>query len=161
MRPGVDFQQLLDTDLGVNLGRLQFLVAEQLLDKADVRAALEHVSGAGVAEQVATALTADVGGFDVFGHLAAQDVRIEGFPVTAQKQRRLVGVEHQQRPHVAEVAFEPDERTRTDRRHAVFAAFALPYLHGVPLLVDREHLQPCQLAAAQRAKKGTFRNVIS
>jgi len=42
----VDLDQLLDADLGVNLRRFELLVAEQLLDEADVRAAFEHVRGA-------------------------------------------------------------------------------------------------------------------
>jgi hypothetical protein len=37
MRPGVDFEQLLDTHFGVNLCRLQLGVAEQLLDEADMQ----------------------------------------------------------------------------------------------------------------------------
>lgn len=40
MRPSVDFDQLLDAHIGVNLRRLKLGVSEQLLDKARVRAAL-------------------------------------------------------------------------------------------------------------------------
>ena len=58
MRLLVDALQLGDADLGVNLRGFDAGMAEQLLDKADVRAAFEHVSRAGVAEQVATAATA-------------------------------------------------------------------------------------------------------
>ena len=52
MCPGVDFLQLPDTYLGVNLGGLQFFVTEQLLNKTDVRAAFEHVYGTCVPEKV-------------------------------------------------------------------------------------------------------------
>lgn len=41
MRPGVDFEQLLDAHFGVNLHGLQISVAKQLLNKADVRASFE------------------------------------------------------------------------------------------------------------------------
>ncbi len=83
MCSGVDFEQLLDAHLGVNLCGLQVFVAKQLLDKADVRAAFEHVRGAAMPKQVATAISSDVGLFDVFGHLATEHVGIEGLTVAA------------------------------------------------------------------------------
>jgi hypothetical protein len=49
MAAGVDFLQLADVDLGIDRGGFQALVAKQLLDVTDVRAAFEHVGGAGVA----------------------------------------------------------------------------------------------------------------
>jgi hypothetical protein len=51
MRPGVDFAQGSDRDFGVNLRGVEPCVSEQLLDQADVRAVLQHVRGAAVAEQ--------------------------------------------------------------------------------------------------------------
>ena len=50
--------QLLDRDLGVNLGLAQLGMTQQLLDEPDVGPAFEHQRGAGVPEQVATALLA-------------------------------------------------------------------------------------------------------
>gem|GEM_PF-4619027 len=47
--------QLLDRDLGVNLGRRELGMTQQLLDKPDVCSAFEHQRGAGVPEQVARA----------------------------------------------------------------------------------------------------------
>ena len=47
--------QLLDRDLGVNLGRAQLGMTQQLLDEPDVGPAFEHQRGAGVPEQVARA----------------------------------------------------------------------------------------------------------
>ena len=57
--------QLLDADLGVVLRGAQLVVAEELLDEPDIRPAFEHQGGAGVAQQVARAALADVGGIDV------------------------------------------------------------------------------------------------
>src|SRR5271166_3505257 len=42
MGDGVDLFQLLDRDLGVNLGGREFGMAKELLDKADIGAAFEH-----------------------------------------------------------------------------------------------------------------------
>jgi hypothetical protein len=39
MSGGMDLLQLLDRDLGVNLGGREFGLAKELLDKADIRAA--------------------------------------------------------------------------------------------------------------------------
>jgi len=46
--------QLLDRDLGVNLGRAQLGMTQQLLDEPDVGPAFEHQGGAGVPEQDGT-----------------------------------------------------------------------------------------------------------
>ena len=53
MAPGVDLDQLADGDLRINRSGLQLGVPEQLLDKPDVRAALQHVRGAGVPQEMA------------------------------------------------------------------------------------------------------------
>ena len=53
MAGAVNLLQLLNADLGVNLGGGQFGVAKQLLDEADVGPVFEHDRGAGVAQQVA------------------------------------------------------------------------------------------------------------
>ena len=52
MRRGVDLLELVDRHVGVDLGALQGRVPEQRLDEADIRTVVEHVRGAGVAEQV-------------------------------------------------------------------------------------------------------------
>ena len=56
MAAGVNFLQLPDADFGVNGGGVEFLMAEQLLDEADVRPVLQHVRGTGVAKRVTTPL---------------------------------------------------------------------------------------------------------
>ena len=48
MAAAMHFLQLADVDLGIDRGGFEFFVTEQLLDVTDVRAAFEHVSGAGV-----------------------------------------------------------------------------------------------------------------
>ena len=55
MGGGMDLLQLLDRDLGVNLGGREFGMVKELLDKADIRAAFKHLCGASVAKQVAGA----------------------------------------------------------------------------------------------------------
>ena len=63
MAPAVDGLEFLDADVGVNGGGFELGVSEELLDVADVRAAFEHVGGAGMAEQMRAAVAADVGLF--------------------------------------------------------------------------------------------------
>lgn len=75
----VDLLQLLDADLGVNLGGGEFGVAEKLLDEADVGSVFEHQGGAGVAQQVATAGFAKFGGVDVVADELGEAVGGEGF----------------------------------------------------------------------------------
>ena len=45
----VDFDELVDADVGVDFGGLKVGVAEHFLDVTDVRPAFEHVGGAGMA----------------------------------------------------------------------------------------------------------------
>lgn len=56
----VDLAQVVDAYLGVNPGRIEPGVSEQLLDAAQVRAVFHHVCGAAVPEQVVDALRARV-----------------------------------------------------------------------------------------------------
>ena len=51
----MDFLQLFDADLGVNGGGIQFGVAEKLLNDADVRPIFQHVRGAAMPKNMATA----------------------------------------------------------------------------------------------------------
>lgn len=74
MRPGVHFLQLLDTDLGIDLCCIQFGVPEQLLNKADVCAVLQHVRCAAVTKQVATALASDLGLLNTAAHASTATV---------------------------------------------------------------------------------------
>jgi len=61
MTPSVDFLKLFNADFGVNRGGVEFLVAEQLLDKPDVGPVLQHVRGATVPQRVATAFALQPG----------------------------------------------------------------------------------------------------
>jgi hypothetical protein len=61
MAAGVNFLKLFDADLGVNRRGVEFFMAEQLLDKPDVRPVFEHVRRAGVPQDVAAAFALQPG----------------------------------------------------------------------------------------------------
>ena len=75
----MDLLQLLNADLGVNLGGGEFGVAEELLDEADVGSVFEHQGGAGVTQKVARAAFAEFGGVDVIADELGEPVGREGF----------------------------------------------------------------------------------
>ncbi len=77
----MDGLEFLDAYVGVDGGGFELGVSEELLDVADVRAAIEHVRGAGVAEKVRASCAVDVGLPDVAGHLEAEHFGIEAFAV--------------------------------------------------------------------------------
>jgi len=112
MAAGVDFLQLADGDFGVNGGRLQLLVAEQLLDETDVRAVLQHVRGATVPQRVATAFALQPGLLEPAAHHARDDIGIERLAVAGEEQRRRARVQAEPRAHFLEIAFEPHEGAR-------------------------------------------------
>jgi len=78
--------ELCDTHLGVDAGGFELFVAEELLDKANIRSAFEHVGGAGVAQEVATSGPFDSSLLDELGHHAAEDVGVEAFAVAGEEE---------------------------------------------------------------------------
>ena len=73
----VDFLQLTDGHLRVNLRCREVGVSEQLLDESDVGSVLVHERSTGVPEQMARALLADFGGLHVIADKLRQSVRRE------------------------------------------------------------------------------------
>ena len=63
---GMNLLQRSDGDLGIDLRGLQVLMSEHLLDEADVGSALVHQRRHRVAEQMAGAGLAQLGGVDPF-----------------------------------------------------------------------------------------------
>ncbi len=91
MTAGVDFLELADGDLGVDGGGLELGVSQELLDVPDVGPALEHVRGAGVTKELATAPKAR--GRHPFADHAADDIGIEGFSVAGEEKGLHSGIE--------------------------------------------------------------------
>ncbi len=79
--------ELVDLHLGVDGRGVEPGVAEQGLDVADVRPGLQHVRGAGVAQQVAAARPPDVGRLDVAPDRAPEHGGADALAVAAQEQR--------------------------------------------------------------------------
>ena len=71
---GVDFLELLDGYVRIDLGGGEAGVAEHGLDVADVGSAFEHQGGHGVAKEVTGASLAELGSEDVIPHHLAQMV---------------------------------------------------------------------------------------
>ncbi len=82
----MDGFELLDADLGVDAGRFELLVAEELLDEADVGSAFEHVGRAGVAQKMAASGAAEVGFLDELADHAAEDVGVKSLAVAGEEE---------------------------------------------------------------------------
>ena len=94
MRPLVDFPEGLDGHFGVNLGGVEPGVAESRPlsgDEADVGPVFVHERDAGVAQEVAAAGLAQIGGIDVVAHELGEAVGREGFAQVRGEQRAVVG----------------------------------------------------------------------
>jgi hypothetical protein len=134
-------------------------MAEQGLDVADVGAAIEHVGGAGVAQQMSRAgfcdpgalLRAAHGGCDLFGG--------DGLAPVGDK-KLFAGLAEQAGTGLGQIAVEPGGGAGAERHHAVFAAFALAHEHGQARQVGIVAPQPGQLRAAQAgASRAAWRPV--
>jgi len=79
MSGGVDFLELSDADLGINLGRIKSSMAQLLLDEPGIGSVLEHQGGTGVPKEIARALLPYVGRFDVVPYHLSESVRGERF----------------------------------------------------------------------------------
>ncbi len=145
---GVDGFQLLDARLRVNGGGFELFVAEELLDEADVGPAFEHVRGATVADEVAASRATDFGLLDELAHHAADDVGVEALAVTGEEEGFFRLVNEELGADFVEVAFEPFQGAGADGNNAVFVAFALADLQGLPLAVEVGDFEAGQFAAA-------------
>jgi len=105
MGPLVDFLQLGDAHLGVDLGGVEPGVAEQDLDGADVRPVVVHVRGAAVAEQVTASGLLDAGLFHRPLDPVADVVRIEPGSVSADEEGAFVEFDFEPGPGFLEVYF--------------------------------------------------------
>jgi hypothetical protein len=148
MTAGVNLLKLFDADLGINRGRVEFFMAEQLLDEPDVRPVFQHVRRAGVPQDVAAAFAFQPGLGQPRGHHAGHDIRIERAAVAGQKQRLRARVQGQTRTHGLQVMLQPVNRPRADGHDAIFFSFAQTDMERAPFGVQREqkyHREDCCL----------------
>ena len=149
MATRVDLAELGDRDGGVNLRGVEALVAEELLDEADVGAVLQHVRGARVAEQMARAHARHADGHERAAHERPEVARAQAFAVARQKQPVLARARLQPRPALGEVALDPVRGVAAERHDAILAALALAHPDGAERAVEIGHVEPRQLGAAQ------------
>lgn len=147
MAGAVDLLELLDADLGVDLGGGQFGVAEELLDEADVGSVFEHEGGTGVPQQVAGAAFAECGGVDVVADELGQPVRRERLEQVRQEQGAVIGFAGIHRPDLVAVSGDPRKGAVADGHDAVLPALALADEEGAALGIDVVGLEAHQLAA--------------
>ena len=147
MRSRMDFPELHDGDVGVDLGGVEPGMAEQLLDEADVGPVLQHVGRAGVAEQVAGAGAPDGGGVNGASHPVADKAAGEALAVAAEEQRLAAGGRLQQGPGLLQVEPQPVEGASPHRDDAVFVALALAHDEQAPPAVEVGDIHPDDLTA--------------
>ena len=106
---GVDLLELGDGDVGVALGAGEAGVAEKGLDVAHVGAAVEHVGGAGVAQQVGGPRLVDTGARLGPAHRVGDPLGRDRLAPVGDEQR-VAGVAEQAGPALDEIAVEPGRR---------------------------------------------------
>ncbi len=111
-------------------------MAEELLDRSQVGAALEQVGRERVAQAVRVA------------NEAAQGRRVE--PVSARREEeRIVGAARELRARLAEIARHEARRLLAERHDPVLSAFAEAHVDELLLEVDVGQVKPDSLSAAQ------------
>ena len=143
----VDFTQLNDADVGINLRGVEPGMPKQLLNEPDVRAVLQHVRRARVPEQVATALVADARRIDRAADPVADVLIAEPLAVARQELGPLLGANFQPGPRLFQVAAQPMKRMFAQRHDTVFLALPLPDREQAALAVEVVEVQPDQFTA--------------
>ena len=85
MTAGMNFLKLFNTDLGVDGRGVEFSMTQQLLNKADVGSVFQHVGGAAMPQDMATAPAFHPGIFQPGRHHTGHHIRIERPTVAGQK----------------------------------------------------------------------------
>ncbi len=152
MRRGVDLLQLAERDLRVDLRRRKVRVPQDHLDVTDVRAVLQHVRGARVAEQMAGAGMRDASVLEMTFDEIAQPSRRERPAVIMQEQRMPIVSAFKLGAHFAQVLVDPRTGALPDRHHAILVALAVADHECALREVDLVELQVNELHAPDAAR---------
>src|SRR5919198_2263919 len=138
VRAVIDPAQPLAVDVGVDLGRRERAVAEELLDGAEVGAALDEVCGEGVAQPMRVRRD------------PPQRARVEPRSSHRDEERVLRGTD-KRRPRLAQVAREPVRGLLAERHDPLLAALPA-YVERLLLEVDVGEVEVDRLAAAEAGR---------
>lgn len=144
--------QLTHRDLGVDRRGFEIRVTKKLLDVTDVRTVFEHEGGAGVTEEVATSLAAQVGRLDVTSDEAGEVIGRDRITITGEEQRPLRSVHLKLGPRLIDVFAHPKEGTLTDGHHTVFLALALADVEQRPVDHEVGQVEVAQFATPDRRR---------
>ncbi|VVP61606.1 hypothetical protein PS880_06311 [Pseudomonas fluorescens] len=118
------------------------------LDKTDIRAVFQHQGGHGVAEQMAAAAFANLGGIDMLTDHLAHVIGVEHLALPGQKQGAIVLGQRILGADIVTVFFDPSQGPFTDGNHPVFFTFTLTNHHRAAFVVDAAPAQPNEFHAA-------------
>ena len=111
-------------------------MAEELLDRPEVGAALEQMRRERVAQPVRVR------------HQPAERARVEP-PAADGEEQRVLGAAGERRARVAQVPRDPERRLLAERHHALLAALAAADVDELLLEVDIGEVEPDRLGAAE------------
>jgi len=129
----VDRLQAADADVGVDLRRGQLLMAQDLLEGADVRPMFQHQGRHRVPEQVAGTLLLQARPVHVVRRQPRHPHQAERTAPGGQEQGAVVLAPRQPWPGHLGVGLDPGQRPVPDGDHPILAALALPDHDAAPL----------------------------
>ena len=121
----MDITEPLDTDVRVDLRRVEPRMTEHLLDAAKVGATLHHVRGASVPEEVAAAASADACLAQDAPHQVAERLRVEAGSVASEEEDAAGLGGFQTRAAFLEVAPKPVHGAGSDGHDSVLSSLPL------------------------------------
>ena len=158
MTEAVNFDELLDVHVGVNLGRVQSRVAEHLLDVTEIGAVLQHERCHRVPEHVARTDFADAGFFHVVMHQVAEHAGRQPASGHAQEHFAFVGFNDEPGAGFLQVFVEPRGGALAERQQAVFLALAFADHHGAAFQVEVVEAQAGEFLAPQPGRVKDFQD---
>jgi hypothetical protein len=158
VKTAVNFDQMSRGDLSIDLGAVQFQVAQNRLDAGQVGAAEQQMGGAGVAQVVeANRFAEELAGVIELEQAAADGVAVHSLVVAGGNPEGHAGLGAD--PFRADFfQVEPQEmgRPAVQRQHSGPAVFAAVDVDGSAAKVDVAQVQVDQLAAAHSQSVGQF-----
>ena len=110
--------QVLDIEMGVDLGGFEAGVAEHFLDDPDVSTVAVHVGRAGVAQEVAGSRFGDAGGLHLLGNPSSDVGRGDAGGVSREDESRFAGDACHERAGLGQIAVEVLGSALTDGEKA-------------------------------------------
>ena len=159
MTVGMDAAEAFVADMGVDGRGIQPGVAQEFLDDTQVGTVIEQMGGAGMPQEVRTAMVGEADLIEVIPDEMAEVAGTERIAITSEKERSARVLRGEElAPDRGEVALQPVVGHFTDWNHAGLLSLSLCHQQCPAIRAEVVQGQCCQLRAADAGGVEEFQN---